>query len=376
MMQEEKPYRIYLSPPFQSGSELEFLKKALDSNWLAPGGAQVKEFEQQISHLTKRRFGIALNSGTAALHLALIAIGVQPGDYVICQTFSFVATANPIAYLHAKPIFIDSEEATWNIDPDLLEAAIIDLDKNGIRPKAIVYAHIYGNPAKTRELIDISRKYQIPLVEDAAEALGSLTQGDHVGAFADVSIFSFNGNKMITSSGGGMLLTDNEELANRAISLSVQSRNRMEPHRPRSVGYNYRMSNVSAALGLAQLTQLDLRVQKKRDIFDDYAKALMQLGNYEFFLENGEVKSNRWLSVFLAPDAEHRDRIIDLLEKNQIECRRIWYPLHLLNIYANQAAYHYNVALNLFNRGFCLPSGVGLTNFEQCEIIGLIQQLH
>lgn len=375
-MQEEKPYRIYLSPPFQSGNELEFLKKTLDSNWLAPGGAQVKEFEQQISHLTKRRFGVALNSGTAALHLALLSLGVQPGDYVICQTFSFVATANPIAYLHAHPIFIDSEEETWNMDPDLLERAIIDLDKNGVRPKAIIYAHIYGNPAKIKELADISQKYQIPLIEDAAEALGTLIENDHVGAFADISIISFNGNKIITSSGGGILLTDNEDLASRALLLSVQSRNQKKPYRPQSVGYNYRMSNVSAALGLAQLTQLEARVQTKRDIFDTYAQELMKLGEYRFFSDGDMAKTNRWLSVFLAPDPGHRDRIINTLEKNQIECRKFWYPLHLLQIYANQYAYNKNIALNLFGKGFCLPSGVGLTNSEQCEIIELIQQLH
>ena len=252
-MQKKNDYRIYLSPPHQSGEELDYLKKALDSNWLAPGGAHVQHFESELKKVTNRKYCIALNSGTAAIHLALMSLGVGVGDYVICQTFSFVAIANPIAYLGAHPIFIDSETDTWNMNPVLLEQAIIDLKKSNITPKAILYAHIYGSPAKVNELMDISNRYQIPLVEDAAEALGAKINSMPVGQFGEISILSFNGNKVVTTSGGGALLTDDLSISTRTLHLSSQARNESKPYLHTEVGYNYRISDLSASLGLAQL---------------------------------------------------------------------------------------------------------------------------
>lgn len=269
-MQQNSNYRVFLSPPHQCGEELEYLKKALQSNWLAPGGLYVKQFEDELKKNTNREYCVALNSGTAAIHLALKVLGVDAGDYVICQTFSFVTISNQIAYLGAYPVFIDSEVETWNMDPELLEKAIQDLKKSNIVPKAIIYAHIYGNPAKVDELLSISVKYQIPIVEDAAEALGSNFQSKPVGQFGDISVLSFNGNKVVTTSGGGVLLTNDEAIAQRALHLSTQARDESKPFRHTEVGYNYRMSNLNAALGLAQFKCLEEWVQRKRKIYDYY----------------------------------------------------------------------------------------------------------
>ena len=269
-MPEKNKYRIFLSPPHQSGDELAYLKEALDSNWLAPGGIQVERLETKLKEITNRKQCVALNSGTAAIHLALKVLGVGEGDYVLCQTFSFVASANPIAYLGANPVFVDSESSTWNMDPELLEEAIIDLKKSNINPKAIIFTHIYGNPAIIDELQDISTKYQIPLIEDAAEALGARFDTKPVGQFGDISVLSFNGNKVVTTSGGGALLTDDPQISERVLHLSTQAKNKLEPYSHSEVGYNYRMSNLSASLGLAQLPYLDEWVKRKREIFNTY----------------------------------------------------------------------------------------------------------
>ncbi len=375
-MIEREKYKIFLSPPHQSGDEQKFFEEVLKSNWLAPGGQFVNAFESGLKKLTKRNHCVALNSGTAGIHLALKVLGVEPGDYVLCQTFSFVATANPIAYLGAIPVFIDSEEASWNMDPDLLEQAILDLRKEGIAPKAIIYTHIYGYPAKVDDLLDIGRRYELPVIEDAAEALGTKIDGKPVGIFGDISVFSFNGNKIVTTSGGGALLTDNDSWALKARSLAVQSRDNKKPFLHSEIGYNYQMSNLSASLGLAQLPCLDKWVEKKRSIFADYLSFFQDLGDYEFVEEVCNVYSNRWLSVFLAPDGELRNKIITSLEINEIECRRFWKPLHLLGIYALQKAYVSDVSSKLFDKGFCLPSGVGLAENEQGIIKKIIKLLY
>jgi len=367
-MRDIRKYRIYLSPPHQCGRELEFFKQVLDSNWLAPGGECVSKLEDELKSLIGRKHCIALNSGTAAIHLALKALGVGEGDFVICQAFSFVAISNPIAYLGAVPVFIDSEKDSWNMDPDLLEHAINDLKKHQVQPKAIIYAHIYGNPAKTDELLDVSRKYGIPIIEDAAEAMGSKVGEKYAGSFGDISIISFNGNKLITTSGGGALMTDDQEIASKVFHLSVQARMVEKPYSHSEIGYNYQMSNVSAALGLAQFDCLRSWVYKKRLIFDDYRAYLDQFGSYESVNEPETVLSNRWLSVFLAPTIQDRMGIMKALDEHDIECRRFWKPLHLLEIYRSQNSYISGVAIDLFNRGLCLPSGVGLKPSEQ-EII-------
>jgi dTDP-4-amino-4,6-dideoxygalactose transaminase len=374
-MREANKYKIFLSPPYQSGEEMEYLRKALASNWLAPGGEFVEKFENDLKGLIDRKHCLALNSGTAAIHLALKVLGIEHGDYVICQTFSFVASANPISYLGATPVFVDSEEVSWNMDPQLLEDAIVDLQKNEIHPKAIIYTHIYGNLAEVNKLIAISRKYNIPIIEDAAEALGSKLDDCYAGNFGDISVLSFNGNKVITSSGGGALLTDNRDWALRARHLATQARDPEFPFIHSEIGYNYQMSNISAALGLSQLPHLEEWVQKKRSTFSDYQNYFEDLGGFQYATEMNSYYLNRWLSVFIAPNGKMRDRILQSLENNHIESRRFWKPLHSLGIYPSQNAYISGVALSLFERGFCLPSGVGLTNKQQDDIKNIIKML-
>lgn len=372
-MMEDTKYKIYLSPPFQSGRELEYLKKVLESNWLAPGGEFVQSLEDLLKSITQREYCVALNSGTAAIHLALKVLGVDYGDHVLCQTFSFVATANPIAYLGATPVFIDSEQDTWNMDPLLLEDAIKDLLKNDIRPKAIIYTHIYGNPAKAKDIFELGKKYDIAVIEDAAEALGARLYNKPAGCHGDISIVSFNGNKVVTTSGGGALITDNKEFAMNARILATQARDREAAFTHTQVGYNYQMSNLSAALGLAQMPELESWVKKKRSIHDNYHEFLERLGQFESVSENLNEYSCRWLSVFLAPDIKTRERIISNLNDNKIESRRFWKPLHLLNIFKSRKAYISDVSNTLFEKGFCLPSGVGLTENEQGEIKRIIK---
>lgn len=370
-MQDKNHYKIFLSPPHQSGEELKYLSKALKSNWLAPGGAHVSEFEDKLKKITNRSFCVALNSGTAAIHLALKSLGVEAGDYVLCQTFSFVATANPISYLGAYPVFIDSELDTWNMDPKLLEEAILDLKKSGIFPKAIIYTHIYGNAAKVDELVDISNKYDIPLVEDAAEALGTTINSVSVGKFGKISILSFNGNKVITTSGGGALLTDDPAIAKRVLLLATQARDELKPYLHTEVGFNYQMSNISASLGLAQIEHLSKWVEQKRIIFQNYKNAYSsKLGWIE---DHPSYYLNRWLSVFIMDSTHLRNQLLKKLKMHGIESRRFWKPLHSLNIYQHQKSYISGVASKLFQKGICLPSGVGLTSDEQSIIIKFLK---
>lgn len=370
-MKKVRKYDIYLSPPHQSGQELKYFEEVLASNWLAPGGHFVGQFEENLASLANRRHCVALNSGTASIHLALKALGVSKGDYVICQTFGFVAMSNPIAYLDAVPVFVDSERSTWNMDPDLLEKAILDLAKSGIRPKAIIYAHIYGNPARAKDLISVASRYEIPLIEDAAEALGSEVDNAFTGKFGEISIFSFNGNKVITTSGGGALLTDDAVIAEKVEHLASQARDTESQFSHSEIGYNYQMSNLCASLGLAQFSCLHEWIDTKRRIFNDYKDFLNRFDKFESVVERTGYYSNRWLSVFLAPDAKERVRILTTLENSAIEARRFWKPLHLLQIYKYQKAYISGIAEELFDKGICLPSGVGLTQKE----ITLIKEL-
>ena len=363
-------YRIYLSPPHQNGRELEYLSRALESNWLAPGGEYVHEFEAQLCLITQKRYCVGLNSGTAAIHLALKALHVGQGDYVICQSFSFVATANPIVYLGAIPVFIDSEPDSWNMDPVLLEESLNDLAKQGIKPKAIIYAYIYGNPAKVNELLAISEKFNIPLIGDAAEALGStidtLKQDHNI-----ISILSFNGNKVITTSGGGAVVTNNKEIAVKVRHLATQARDTEKPYLHTEIGYNYQMSNISASLGLAQLTSLGEWVSKKRAVFEGY-KVIQKNIPIRWVKEIEGSYSNRWLSAFLFESAEQREKVQKALKSHGIENRRLWKPLHSLSIYTNKKSYVSGIANQLFLNGICLPSGVGLDKKEQDEIIEII----
>jgi len=375
-MSDKDEFEIFLSPPHQSGKELEYLDRVLKSNWIAPGGQFVKEFESALGGLVNRSHCVALNSGTAALHLALKVLKVNPGDHVICQSFSFVASANPIIYQGAVPVFVDSEMDTWNMDPQLLEDALKDLEHNGIRPKAIIYTHIYGQLAKVQELLQIAAKYEIPIVEDAAEALGSETKGRPAGAFGDLSIISFNGNKVITTAGGGALLCDSEAWSQHARALASQARDRRFPHLHTEVGYNYQMSNLSAAMGLAQLTCLSNWIDCKRTIFKEYHELLMKNDDFTSVEETVGCRFNRWLSVFLAPNELARERVITALRSSNIEARRFWKPLHLLDIYRYQKSYISDCATMLFRHGFCLPSGAGLSRAQQESIKKIISLLY
>lgn len=370
MKERNNKYRIYLSPPYQHGNEFESLSEVLKSNWLAPGGAHVERFEEKLKTLTNREYCVALNSGTAAIHLALKSLDVKTGDFVICQSFTYVATANPISYLGAYPIFIDSEPDTLNMDPGLLEEAILDLQSKGIAPKAIIYVHIYGYPAKVRELQNISEKYKIPLIEDAAEALGSQVQSENVGQFGKISILSFNGNKVITTAGGGALLTNDPEIEQRVLSLATQAKDKNEDHSHVEVGYNYRMSNLNAALGLAQIEHLDYCIKKKKEIFEKYLDGIKAL-TLDYIKED-QCFSNRWLSVFLLPGRKEREQIQERLLQEGIESRKPWKPLHTLHIYSNKKSYANGTGIRIFERGICLPSGVGLGEQELEEIINLI----
>ncbi len=371
-MTNHKQYKIYLSPPWQSGDELNELKKALESNWLAPGGPYVELFEAELKKLTGRKHCIATNTGTAAIHLALKSLGVRPGDYVICQSFCFVALANPIAYLGAIPVFIDSERETWNMDPNLLEHAMKALADDGIRPKAILYAHIYGNPAKVHELKQVADRYEVPMVEDAAEALGSTVDGDFVGVHGKISIFSFNGNKIVTTSGGGALLTDDDAIAEEARSLASQAKDPTNGSLHLDIGYNYKLSNVCAALGISQLQTLAKRVESKRAIFNFYQQVNEEKNILISTQNQPGAMSNRWMSAFLLPDGETASSLKEKFENKGIEVRRFWKPLHTMPIYHPQKSFVNGVSDVLFEKGICLPSGLGLSEDELKLIKGLV----
>jgi len=374
-MTNQKQYKIYLSPPWQSGDELNEVKKALESNWLAPGGPHVALFEDELKKLTGRKHCLAMNSGTSAIHLALKALGVGPGDYVICQSFCFVALANPIAYLGAIPVFVDSEIDTWNMDPNLLEEALKQLTSDGIRPKAVLYAHIYGNPAKVHELKQVADRFEVPLLEDAAEALGSTISGESVGAHGKISIFSFNGNKIVTSSGGGALLTDDDVIAAQARILASQAKDPANSSLHVEIGYNYKHSNVCAALGFSQLQTLDRRVEGKHAIFKFYQQANEELKILSWTKDQPGTMSNRWISAFMLPDHEKALALIEKFENESIEVRRFWKPLHSMMIYHPQMSFVNGVSEDLFARGICLPSGLGLNSGELELIKGLIKTI-
>lgn len=374
-MTRQKQYKIYLSPPWQSGQEITELKNALESNWLAPGGPHVAMFENELKKLTGRKHCLATNSGTSAIHLALKTLDVGPGDYVFCQSFCFVALANPIAYLGAIPVFIDSERDTWNMDPNLLETALKDLDADGIRPKAILYAHIYGNPAKIHELKQVANKYEVPLLEDAAEALGSTIDGKSTGIHGKISIFSFNGNKIVTSSGGGALLTDDDIIAEDAQILASQAKGPANSALHLAIGYNYKLSNVCAALGFSQLQTLSKRVEGKHTIFNYYRQANEEWKKLIWTKDQPGTTSNRWMSTFLLPDADTVEVLMNKFENELIEVRRFWKPLHSMAIYHPQRSYVNGVSEDLFSRGICLPSGLGLNSTELELIKGLINSI-
>jgi dTDP-4-amino-4,6-dideoxygalactose transaminase len=345
------------------GKELDYVNQAFASNWIAPLGPNVSGFEQDLEdYLSHNTHVASLTSGTAAIHLALILLNVSRDDEVICQSKTFAASANPICYLGAKPVFIDSEKDTWNLDPQLLEEAIKDRISKGKKPKAIIAVHLYGMPYKVSEINAIANKYDIPVIEDSAEALGSTYHNKPCGTFGDFSILSFNGNKIITTSGGGALVCKQKDLKDKAIFLATQARDKAVEYLHSQVGYNYRMSNVVAGIGRGQMEVLDKHVALRQKNFSFYQDILSTIEGISF-LENPENSvSNRWLSAILTESVEMREDLRALFDKNNIETRPLWKPMHMQPLFKDAPKYVNGVSEDLFNRGLCLPSGPKLTD--------------
>ena len=372
--------KIWLSSPHMSGNEQKYIDEAFKENWIAPLGPNVDGFEKDLANYIGIDNAAALSSGTAALHLALILLGVGAGDEVLCSTFTFSASANPIVYQNAKPIFIDSEEETWNMDPELLEKAIKDRLSKGIKPKAIILVHLYGMPAKINEIVAVAKKYEIPIIEDAAEALGSKYYGQKVGSFGDLSILSFNGNKIITTSGGGALLSNNKGLVEKARFLSTQARDNAPHYQHSHIGYNYRMSNVLAGIGRGQMEVIDQRVSERRNIFEFYKNLFFNIKGVSFQCEpDSNYFSNRWLTTILINCNESagitREDLRIGLNKLNIESRPLWKPMHLQPVFSNCLIYSNRVSEELFDNGLCLPSGSAMKDLDLKRIEKAIYEI-
>lgn len=360
------------------GEEINFVNEAFDTNWIAPLGANVDGFEKDLQDYTGVKYAAALSSGTAAIHLALIMLGVERGDDVICQSFTFSGSANPIAYMSANPVFIDSEKDTWNLDPNLLEDAIIAGINKNKKPKAILFVHLYGMPAKINDIVSIANKYEIPLIEDAAEALGSEYSGKKVGGFGDIGILSFNGNKIITTSGGGALISNNEEYVKKARFLATQARDAAPHYQHSHIGYNYRMSNIVAGIGRGQMMVINKRVAQRRKNFYIYTELLMGTDGISFLAEPDNHFSNRWLTTILIDSTLtkgiSREDVRLALEKENIESRPLWKPMHLQPVFANEAKFANGTSEVLFRDGLCLPSGSNLTYDDLLFISEIIKK--
>ncbi|HEX8017631.1 MAG TPA: DegT/DnrJ/EryC1/StrS family aminotransferase [Flavobacterium sp.] len=366
--------RIFLSLSKQSGFEQKYIQKALEDNWITSGGPNVNDFEKVLeNYLDDKIFVTALNSGTSAIHLALILLGVGIGDEVICQSLTFSASANPILYQGAIPVFVDSETETWNICPKILEIAIQDRIKKGKKPKAIIAVHLYGNPYKVDEIHTIAERYEIPVLEDSAEALGSTYKGKKCGTFGTYGVLSFNGNKIITTSSGGALISNSQSSKEKAIFYATQSKDKAIHYEHSQIGYNYRMSNVCAGIGLGQMEILKKNIVARREINSFYETIFKNIDEIDFFqIANNDCFSNYWLSTILIEPNEKRNIDRESLrlafENANIECRPIWKPMHLQPLFTNHPYYGNNVAEYLFERGLCLPSGSYLTNKEKDRI--------
>ena len=354
--------KIWLSSPHMGGREEDYVKEAFDTNWIAPLGPNVTGFENDIEdYLGNAMYAAALSSGTAAIHLGLKLLGVGKGDEVLCQSFTFSASANPILYLGAKPIFIDSERETWNMSPELLEEAIQDRLQLGKKPKAIIAVHLYGMPYKVEEIHTIAEKYEIPVLEDSAEALGSICHGRKCGTFGEIAVLSFNGNKIITTSGGGALVAKNKSFTDKAVFWATQARDSAAHYQHSEIGYNYRMSNVLAVIGRGQMEVLEDRVSARRSNHQFYFENLQSLAEIEFLEEPNGFISNRWLTCVLTPSFEIRERIRLALLAENIESRPLWKPMHLQPIFESYSCFTDGTSKDLFERGLCLPSGSNLS---------------
>ncbi|CAM4029540.1 DegT/DnrJ/EryC1/StrS family aminotransferase [Flavobacterium weaverense] len=369
-----KNSKIWLSSPHMGGNEQKFVKEAFDTNWVAPLGPNVNGLELDLENYLGNESHVgALSSGTAAIHLGLILLGVQFGDEVICQSMTFSASANPIKYLGATPIFVDSEDETWNICPKALEEAIVDRIAKGMKPKAIIAVHLYGVPYQIEAIKAISDKYDIPVLEDSAEALGSSYKGQKCGTFGDIGVLSFNGNKIITTSGGGAIVTKSEVLKDKAVFYATQSRDDAPHYQHSEIGYNYRMSNICAGIGRGQMEVLDAHVQLRRDMNEFYVKLFQDIDVVSVFtVPNDHYFANYWLTAIVIESnvvkGIDREALRLAFEEANIESRPLWKPMHLQPIFEKYPFYGSNVAENLFKKGLCLPSGSNLTDGERERI--------
>ena len=365
--------KIWLSSPHMGGNEQKYVQEAFDTNWVAPLGPNVTGFEEDLEgFLNDDVFVAALSSGTAAIHLGLILLGVQAGDEVICQNFTFSASANPIVYLGATPVFIDSETDTWNMCPIALEQAIIDRISKGKKPKAIIPVHLYGMPFKVDEIKAISKKYEIPILEDSAEALGSTYKGKKCGTFGDIGVLSFNGNKIITTSGGGALVSHSKNVKDKAVFLATQARDNAPHYQHSEIGYNYRLSNICAGIGRGQMEVLEKHVKLRREMHDFYVNFFKDVEGVSLFREpSADFYSNFWLTCILLDSdklGKTREDLRLALEANNIESRPLWKPMHLQPVFEKYPYYGGNVSEALFKNGLCLPSGSNLAEADKERI--------
>ena len=370
---------ILLSTPHMGDRELEFVQAAFDTNWIAPIGPHVDAFEQEFCQLVGVRHAAAVSSGTAALHLALHLLGVGAGDEVFCSTLTFIASASPITYLGAKPVFIDSDRISWNMNPDLLREALHRRARLGKLPKAVVLVHLYGQSADIDPILEVCDRYEVPLIEDAAEVLGATYKGRSPGTFGKIGIYSFNGNKIITTSGGGMLVSNDRDLVAKARFLATQARDPAPYYQHSEIGYNYRLSNVLAGIGRGQLRVLGDRVAARRRNFEIYRQTLGYLPGIEFMPEASFCRATRWLTCLtIDPDAfgANREQVRIALAQQRIEARPVWKPLHLQPVFAECECMGGEIAQDLFERGLCLPSGSNLTLEDLERVIDAIAQIH
>ena len=372
------------------GTEQTYIQQAFDVNWISTAGPQINAFEDKLASFTGNQHAAVLASGTAAIHLALRILGINKGDSVICQTFTFAGSAFPITYQGAQPIFIDSEPDTWNMDPNILEDSLKRITASPHqRPKAIIPVHLYGMPAKMDEIRSLAAKYDIPIIEDAAEALGSIYHGQPAGSLGDMGILSFNGNKIITTSGGGALLSNNREYIEKAKFLATQARDPAPHYEHTQIGYNYRMGNINAAIGLGQMEVLDERVKRKREIWQFYYNELSEFFEFQALEDsdnqidlpdrqagtstNKHSVSNRWLTTIVTESFTQRESIRLALEKANIESRPLWKPMHLQPVFKDAQYFGGKVAEDLFERGLCLPSGTAMTEVDLERVVKIVK---
>ncbi|MBZ4036550.1 DegT/DnrJ/EryC1/StrS family aminotransferase [Flavobacterium sp. 17A] len=362
--------RIYLSLSQESGFEQEYIQKALKSNWITSGGPNVDEFENELqNYFDKGKFVAALNSGTSAIHLALLLLGVKEDDEVISQSMTFAASANPILYQKAIPILVDSEPETWNICPEYLDIAIKDRIQKGKKPKAIIAVHLYGMPYKVDEVHAIAEKYEIPIIEDSAEAFGSSYKGKKCGQFGTFGIISFNGNKIITASSGGALIANSQKTKDKAIFYATQSKDNAAHYQHSELGYNYRMSNICAGIGLGQMKVLENNISARRNNHLFYKEVFKEIKNVKLFdNSNEDFFSNYWLSTILLDTQEEREKLRITFDKANVESRPLWKPMHLQPLFENYPYYGNKVSQELFEKGLCLPSGSNLKNEDKIRI--------